>query len=666
MAGEGLSLFTTGSRDLNHNSIEPPKTPDRKLSPSPQNIVRSPRGFKVRRRIRPTTITTLFNSSSSEILAGLQDHPITSIEVPDQETPISITMESPQPSRRLHTPLHLIALPFPQTPCEQRACTPSQSDKINDAMQSPSSPFSSLSDSSDDSFVDSEDEFSYGGSYTSPEEGGANPFAFESPSKRLHGVSQALLNELPSSPTPIKNTPKKCWTKAMDNHIWTIYLTYLNDPTVTPFKTLPGCPPPIGICHRVAGEARKTWKHVRSISGEARLQQLRNDNDDPDTAMEGSEDFMSVALSRSNPPWPGAGSATRKRFRELCKRKATIIPHYQRMLRSPSPFVGESQIKSDRNGSPVVAKDSFATRDIVMSLTTSTATTMQRNGPLARLANDNWFNEVPQGPQVPEQFEIPQEPQQSQMPQQSQDPQEPRTPPPRQPNIGGNNMASAFNTRLDSPFSGSQTWGPIRSRNGQGPPPIGLPSISTNAVPRLRSPVRFSTFGAPRSQPFSTIKTPKRPAQNALEDDAQARRNRHEGIFATTLQNASRRLRLRGMSLGGHLGQVMDYNSEPSTVAGPVVNVLPRAAIFSSFPPVGVSAIGIADPFVNNGPNSAGPIPRLGSPFPGISCRPTRSRNRHLPSLSLPAATMTESESESIDQRMTQDDDDDQNEDSKK
>ena len=38
----------------------------------------------------------------------------------------------------------------------------------------------------------------------------------------------------------------------MDNHLFNVYQMYLADPSVTPFKTVPGSIPPTGVCHRVA------------------------------------------------------------------------------------------------------------------------------------------------------------------------------------------------------------------------------------------------------------------------------------------------------------------------------------------------------------------------------------------------------------------------------
>ncbi|KAG9876427.1 hypothetical protein KCV05_g22067, partial [Aureobasidium melanogenum] len=126
---------------------------------------------------------------------------------------------------------------------------------LHDIIQRPSSALSTFSDSSatsQGSSFDSKSSFD-AGSCTSPESDIGDPFAF------FERKSGAPGSTTPSSGFPnakrIKTMRHPHFTPEMDNHLWFTYMSYVQDPRVTPFKMLPGTSPPLGVCHRVAREA---------------------------------------------------------------------------------------------------------------------------------------------------------------------------------------------------------------------------------------------------------------------------------------------------------------------------------------------------------------------------------------------------------------------------
>nr|POE51138.1 hypothetical protein CFP56_70515 [Quercus suber] len=172
------------------------------------------------------------------------------------------------------------------------------------------------------------------------------------------------------------------WTQAMDDHLWMVYMQYLSDPRVTPFKMLPGTAPPLGVCSRVASKAKRTWSQHR-ISTPAPLDVMMASDfsreDSPDTIRPDAKEVK-------QPRWPRSEGTTRRRLRDLCKRMPTLAAHYQRLLvtRSPSPF--QSSSTASRSSEPPVP--SFSGRDMKVSLAAATAPSMQPEGPLAQLAQD--------------------------------------------------------------------------------------------------------------------------------------------------------------------------------------------------------------------------------------------------------------------------------------
>lgn len=204
------------------------------------------------------------------------------------------------------------------------------------------------------------------------------------------------------------------WAPEMDEHLWLTYVTYSSDPTVTPFKMLPGTAPPLGVCHRVARQAKRSWKGVRlslrSIDEDRatrdRAQFLRRRSMNWSTMSPNSRSdtlpcsspvprshSSGEVVKRTPQAWPQSASATRRRLRDLCKKKTFIPTHYQRLIqaRTPSPFEPATMHRASHDTkipSPpdLVPGAVFSTRDLNIGLTASTAASMQPNGPLAQLA----------------------------------------------------------------------------------------------------------------------------------------------------------------------------------------------------------------------------------------------------------------------------------------
>ena len=188
------------------------------------------------------------------------------------------------------------------------------------------------------------------------------------------------------------------WTPEMDKHLEATYVRYLQDPCVTPFKTLPGVPPPLGVCSRVASKARHTWSSSRSATP-SHLDTILEygkfvRQGSPDTIRPESEiNSLANRPRQQQPPWPRSDGQTRRRLRHIVKRKPALSAYYQRLLhsRSVSPF------SSSAPGSASQIQPSpapFSSRDLTISLVTSTAPAMQPEGPLAQLTSQDMSDKL--------------------------------------------------------------------------------------------------------------------------------------------------------------------------------------------------------------------------------------------------------------------------------
>lgn len=232
--------------------------------------------------------------------------------------------------------------------------------------------------------------------YDSPLSEANDPFMDDDVSKQERLLQSPMRQDAAPKNKRVKTRRDVRWTQQMDDHLWMTFSAYLSDPLLTPFKMLPGSTPPMGVCDQVATRAKRTWrsrKVVPSIPGA--MDVLFEDQEQ--VQREGSPDTIRPSsFQTAQSKWP-KNAATRRRLRELCARRPSISAHYQRMLRtrSPSPFETSSP-GNQQSEQP----SSFSGIDMVMSLVTSTAPSMQPDGPLAQLASEV---ATPQPPPTPKQ-----------------------------------------------------------------------------------------------------------------------------------------------------------------------------------------------------------------------------------------------------------------------
>lgn len=640
-------------------SDEPPKTPERELvAPNPP----SPQAYRIKRRYRPK-ITTSDPRDQLNLLRNSQDVPLPTIEVPEMTEPVRPLMQ-----QRATEPAdgYLAPAPFhdyttaPQTPTAQfdlfhNGWNDDDQHTIGESITRPMSACSISSDSSDSSNVSSTSRVSQGGSCTSPESDASNPFSLTSFKQAKAKEQKAAVSA--DSMVVQKEIPKKkrvYWSPEMDKHLWSTYLLYLRDPTMTPFKAVPGSTPPLGVCRRVSREAKRTWRMSRvavskptetpatpSAQGAGEAVSKIKPTDSPDTIKpdRSGSSTPTAPIIPKVPSWPRSGASTRRRLRELSKRKASIAPYYQRLLetRSPSPFASSPQSASRSSHLPSLhsarKRSPFGTRDIQISLATSTAASMQPNGPLAQLAtssvsegsSNEWFNDPIEPPSVTSTtaaFD-------------------------RGLGMGGLDVEPEL-PRLGSPFA-YHTWGPSRSRQHLGPTAPRTQSEMLHSGPMLMSPVRLH-----HTMPHHSAL--KRRALYQLDEesspgDAGIPTNFLENLFASPAESSHRRVRTRGFSVGDvhnhHTNSSNNNNVDsltrlftpPTTYDQMTSPELAEAAV--------VDTNNLAPPPLTDSMN------RLGSPFAGIDRRPARKgSSRHAASASLSA--FDRSNFTSIDQMLGQ------------
>lgn len=638
-----LSITLPRNFTFHYTEGEEPKTPEREI---PIPVPQSPRpsnAYRFKRRSRPG-VNSMFQYNKGLISSG-------DIPIPTIETPIVVEPPEPVVQQRGTEPAEGYLAPFatrpfmtlPRTPILQQrrlaladGWNASIHRDLGDSITRPMSTCSLLSDSSDDSNGSLTSYPAGDGSCTSPESDAPDPFKFASirKSKAKNWATLARNNESIQTGLSTKQI-RVNWTREMDKHLWSIYHIYLQDPTVTPFKMLPGTAPPLGVCHRVAREAKRSWRGSKtSLRNPSTMIDPPNVDDSVKAAATfgrspGSPDTIRADRSGSNTPtgsatakapsWPKSSSSTRRRLRHLCKSKPTIAPHYQRLLqsRSPSPFSSSSRTQSSSQSrlsevsSPFEQQtSSFNTRDIQLSLTTSTAASMQPRGPLVQLGSENATNPAPQQEWFNE-------------------PPVPWASPTAIPSdvidadVGGNEESMLAPASLGSPF-GYHTWGPSRSRQRIRPSTSTIQSSDASTLgPSLRSPVRFSdTF------PYPGAGVQKRRARYPLEDElspggSSMQQSLLDNLFGSPVETRHRRVRSRGFSLG-------DVNT-PN----------PLESLFT--PPhsrdgmAGVSGASLtgssSDPSEPQTPIQT--IRRLGSPFHLVPATPSRGSSRHLATMSL-------------------------------
>ncbi|OKL61110.1 hypothetical protein UA08_03463 [Talaromyces atroroseus] len=385
MAQQPHGLSRTLPKSFTFSSLEStyPKTPEHpRVEPQ---IPPPPRHSSYRaRRPRFDSHASIFSSLSAEpniFDLSRPDDPLPSIEVPHSDTvsepdiptiqPVSSEFLQVPASRRMEfkTPPAQIRT----TPFNFPRATPEPVDDAEaDPIERPSSRASNSSVSSIETYTTQP---SLGGSCTSPESEIFDPFSFQPADTRKHLLETPPTKHANRGQSLDLPKRKSRWTADMDSHLWNTYQMYLQDPTTTPFKTLPGSLPPLGVSHRVAREAKKTWTRLKSKT-DHETPLISINADDSAVLIEGSSGSSTPTANKSKPRWPRSEAATRRRLKYLCKRKLSIAPHYQRLLqsRSPSPFLDVFSAPARRPVGPVFDHNSsaaFMTRDLGVSLVSS-------------------------------------------------------------------------------------------------------------------------------------------------------------------------------------------------------------------------------------------------------------------------------------------------------
>ncbi|KAJ9608681.1 hypothetical protein H2200_006452 [Cladophialophora chaetospira] len=648
-----------------------PKTPDQtfaelKLPPPPHHSTCRLRRSRVRMdnfQARNNALpSTLFASdipvpSSAQKDAAYPDENLVlpSIELHSQLSRPSYahSVTDPTPSDRLRLPA-LKDLQLPRTPVAQtKIALPEYKHGAWDMHRS-ASECSFGSESSSSSFEDTltTRPTSFDGSTTSPENEYQDPF---SPTK---------VNIIPDTPSrkhkklrisTFTSNANVSWSIEMDNHLFNVYQMYLADPTVTPFKTVPGSIPPTGVCHRVARKAKETWPKASRVSKPLiRRYKMRNvieargivRDKTPEPA-----DFLRTDTNDARGIWPSE-SATRKRLKQLCKEKFTITAHYQRLResRSPSPFHEQFLRRpSTRLSRSVSAQDpqastTYATRELGISLVASGATAplaqlVTGDSPPSQQMSDDWFNTPINS---------------------SSDAMSISTPAGLGINTDSDKLQVANNIpRLASPFNYS-TWNGSGNSNSQHRRHISHNHFDTIHATgtRLLSPFKL--------EPDITSNLNKRRAQHNLEDELSPNGSnieklnvemkdlptptafehepeiRPELIFTGAGDLNQRRIRVRNR--GATLGAMNSREPLVERLFTPPITQTPGGDGIPPVPPLPSSLTSLANPNILNRPGGlAPPEPdptqkRLGSPFeldPNKRSYRTKSP-RHVPSLSDP------------------------------
>jgi hypothetical protein len=390
---------------------------------------------------------------------------------------------------------------------------------LGESITRPGSACSQASDSSVSSIETFASRRSVGGSCTSAESDAHDPF-FHLEIAPKHVPEPPLPIARPTKPRAPRTRER--WTLDMDNHLWNTYQMYIQDPTITPFKMTPGSIPPLGVTHRVAREAKRTWERRR-------FKPSRRSPFTPQPCRSG-DSTPTPRADAAKPLWPKSESSTRRRLKLLCKKKFSIAPHYQRMMqsRSPTPYLDmfsrSSRESSQVDGSGTSA--AYATRDLGVSLVSSSIP-----GPLSQLAVEDsslqsgsgqWFNHpvpVPGSEHEMEEDVLPKRPY----------------------SFDEREMAP----RLGSPFD-YHTWGPNTSRHRvqRNTPKQRRETIHVTGS-RLRSPPRMELFNANVNANLQqSLPNPPPPAEDSSDQDTQ----RHlEELYRQGKLNESgqRRVRIR-------------------------------------------------------------------------------------------------------------------------
>ncbi|KAH8814871.1 hypothetical protein F5884DRAFT_154163 [Xylogone sp. PMI_703] len=587
-----------------------PITPEPLISndvsqPSPP---RPPR-LKIRRR----NVSSL-HAPTEQFLASVAvaDTPIPTIEIPQlSSSELGEDLEM-QDGERLATDSGLLApersdiraFSPPRTPLPKLIIGEARSERPDwskgatslndDDLERPTSSHSIYSDFSDDSSYSGSriSQYSDDGSCTSPESDIAEPFRFPSFTKRQGRLFYStLLAENKEPITPLNfNVRSKTrndapWTRAMSAHLWSVYILYLQDPTVTPFRVGASGIPPEGVCHRVAREAKRSWKGGPKAAVTKGKQPIHvGGSPQSDSDKSGSITPTGEPIPKVYVQWPHSSAATRAHLRELCKNKGSVAFQRQQHLQSRSPTPFTKSFPRTRLRTPESRVSSFSTNEISFSLSTSTAETMRPDGPLAKLTASDEPSSFPTLASMTPAAE------------------------PSSSTVGaladsGLRVEEVSKIpRLRSPFV-ARTYGPSSSR------PATRPSLSqsnSDISSLLTSPIQI--IGS-----RSLNSTQKRRAQHSLDEElspsgAVLRPSiLDEQLFGESFPSHQRRVRRsRGFSLGDEVFCI----SDPRLFQPPPVEAEQRSIQEPAF----------SDPFVSSAPA----VPRL---LPSATFEPPRLRS---------------------------------------
>lgn len=587
-----------------------PRTPEPGESHELHDVPPAPRQSS---RRKPGTRPGIPRFSPPSMLTALHDLPVPTIEHPPPEPaqpPFSLFTQSHNSHLLAPRSSDLDMFAPPKTPVaqtdNQETTDYFDAKSQGESISRPSTACSNFSDSSMSSEDDGSLESfpSFGGGSASPESENADPFIAKPSSSQESLVSSPLMGYQGPPKARIATGRRFVWNEEMDHHLYRTFLVYLNNPEHTPFKLFPGTHPPLGVCHRVAREAKRTWRSAKSHDANATQgRQLKLRTGSPDTVRSpGSGEATPVPIEgrTSVAQWP-PNHATRRRLRELCKRKPSLSAHYLRLMqsRSPSPF--ESSSSSDRTrsglspGAPRQTRTAFNTRDMNVSLVTSTSSAMLSGNPLSELGQSTVATPQPMD-------EISARPiSRSSAHQKSHSLQ-----------LGIEAFSSDFRM-LASPFKPHaqfSTWAP-RHR----PATSQLPTEQSQTTRSLAPPVELHA-------PAPLTKTLKRRSRMHFDDRSGADTNLGsdfiQDIFGAPADTSHRRVRSRGFSLG-------DMNAGARCMSS--VFTQPASDLNDASSPVGPTPVPALQGDLSSRPESIAARlapsvqdvpPRLGSPFAPI------------------------------------------------
>ncbi|OTA54286.1 hypothetical protein K449DRAFT_401112 [Hypoxylon sp. EC38] len=343
----------------NHSMGPGPKTPE---PSTPCDELQLPSPPRPRLRLKRRNVSHHLNAPTQQFLASVAaaDVPIPSIEVED---PDNMGME-------IYEHIQMRTFSPPKTPALELAPTSetkypdwsvgsewSCSDIESSPEYESSRPSTAFSTQTSTSLFS---QFSH----ASKDADCINP--------ELKGFELTQLKSHASTDASNKERPRKApWTKAMDSHLWSTYMLYLQDPRVTPIRLGRSRIPPNGVCIRVAREAKRSWKGSKSYL----TADMKSGSNTP--TAESSQPYIE---------WPHTCAATRAHLRELCRIKATSSPGQYKSA-SPAPFCKAAQRRWNRKSIPATSPSVFSAHDMAFSLAMSTSETMKPGAPLAQLTS---------------------------------------------------------------------------------------------------------------------------------------------------------------------------------------------------------------------------------------------------------------------------------------